>query len=174
MSFSGTWKQIRWEIHTEFPLADTVDVVKGSAVLLCQNGELCKVEKKWAVYVMAFHTGGGEEQRDGLVHVSCNHIWDVHISLAHPPTQKRLYWLLQSSLFIFWGFAPLLWFAFWVFSRLKWWQRFKGKNPEKNIVEDALLEENYSDVSPKIQKIKKLQYNINEKIIGQIIVLERW
>lgn len=54
--------------------ADDVDVGKGSAVLLCQDGELCKVGKKWAVYVMAFHSGGGEEQRDGLVHVSCTHI----------------------------------------------------------------------------------------------------
>ncbi len=81
--------------------ADAVDVVKGSAVLLCQDGELCKVGKKWAVYVMAFHGGGGEEQRDGLVHMTCIHIWDVHISLTHPPTHKSLYWLLQSYFFRF-------------------------------------------------------------------------
>lgn len=115
--------------------ADAVDVVKASAVLLCQDGELCKVGKKWAVYVMVFHSGGGEEQRDGLVHVSCTHIWDVHISLTHPPTHKSLYWLLRSSFFrFFWGFAPHLWFALWVFSKLKWWQRFEEKTQSKVLL----------------------------------------
>lgn len=80
--------------------ADTVDVVKGSAVLLCQDGELCKVGKKWAVYVMAFHSGGGEEQRDGLVHVSRTHIWDVHISLSYPPTHKSLYFAFWVTLVV--------------------------------------------------------------------------
>ncbi len=91
--------------------ADAVDVVKGSAVLLCQDGELCKVGKKWAVYVMAFHGGGGEEQRDGLVHMTCIHIWDVHISLTHPHSQESLLTLTELFLQVFLGFAPHFWIA---------------------------------------------------------------
>lgn len=122
--------------------ADTVDVVKGSAVLLCQDGELCKVGKKWAVYVMAFHRGGGEEQRDGLVHVSCTHIWDVRISPSLPPTRKSLYWLYlfysTSSFFVFEVFTFVVWSL--SISKLKWWQKFVSK-PRGSVI--SLLEETY-------------------------------
>lgn len=141
---------------------DAVDVVKGSAVFLCQDGELCKVGKKWAVYVMAFHSEGGEEQRDGLVHVSCTHIWGVHISLTHPPTHKSLYWLLWSSFFrvFFLRFcATFLDCSLGVF-KAKMMAKIWRENPEQSVVEDALLEENFwsshwafhvlSNVSPKI------------------------
>lgn len=64
-----------------------MDVVKGSAVLLCQDGELCKVGKKWAVYVMAFHSGGGEEQRWTSPRVMHQHLKRTHLSNSSPYSQ---------------------------------------------------------------------------------------
>ncbi len=138
--------------------ADAVDVVKGSAVLLCQDGELCKVGKKWAVYVMAFHGGGGEEQRDGLVHMTCTHIWDVHISLTHPPLTRVFidsYRALSSGFLSF--CTTFLDCSLGVF-KAKMMAKIWRENPEQSVVEDALLEENFwsstrafyvlSDVSP--------------------------
>ncbi len=93
--------------------ADAVDVVKGSAVLLCQDGELCKVGKKWAVYVMAFHSGGGEEQRDGLVHSDMHtHLRRAHLSNSSPYSHESLLTLTELFLQVFWGFAPHFWIAF--------------------------------------------------------------